>query len=92
MCYLIGSGMKPASEFKTLYFYFLGFAAMLARELLDPFWILSDGIGSTQGGVCSMRKERCPKRLIWKSRANILSMCTVVWGFFKEVKNDPNYN
>lgn len=61
MCYLIGSGMKPDSEFKTLYFYFLGYAAMLARELLDPFWILSDGIGSMQGGAYSMRKERCPK-------------------------------
>ena len=34
---------------------------MLARELSDPFWILSDGIGSMQGGVYSMRKERCPK-------------------------------
>ena len=61
MCYLIGSGMKPASEFKTLYFYFLGYAAMLARELSDPFWILSDGIGFMQGGVYSMREERCPK-------------------------------
>ena len=61
MCYLIGSGMKPASEFKTLYFYFLGYAAMLARELSDPFWILSDGIGFMQGGVYSTRKERCPK-------------------------------
>ena len=37
MCYLIGGGMKPASEFKTLYFYFLGYAATLAAELLGPF-------------------------------------------------------